>query len=244
MAETGEKLTIASGGHASVAVFDPTGDHGAEKLPTGVPYDAGSMFVLPAVGLNGVDKAGVGMGDTVVVLGAGLIGLAVVAAATARGARVIAIDLRPSALSTATVLGAVVVVDGSSGDVADQVLAFTGSDGADFVFESTGIAATLDLAISLCRREGCFVWQGNYGNGPVSFDFLAAHTRRLRMEFPCDDGLRPARRAVMSSMAHGLLDWGQTITDRVEADDAPAFYSRVFASGPGATLGATLHWAD
>src|SRR3954453_23587595 len=69
--EAGEPLNCASGVHASVAVLDPTGDHGADHIPDGVPDDLASMFVLPAVGLQGVDQAGVGVGDRVGVIGVG-----------------------------------------------------------------------------------------------------------------------------------------------------------------------------
>ena len=241
--KTGKELTCASGGHASVVVLDPSGSHGADHLPDLVPDDVASTFVLPAVGLTGVDEAGVGVGDRVVVIGSGLVGLAVVAASVARGANVLAVDFRPGALELALRLGAAHVVPADQ-DVQAQVEQAMGPDGVDFVFESTGRQDSVDLGIRLLREHGCFIWQGNYGIGKVAFEFLPAHHRRIRMVFPCDDGLRPARRAVMASLALGTLNWGATITDRVEASDAPAFYEGVFKNGPGDSFGATIHWAD
>ncbi|MGW5360968.1 zinc-binding dehydrogenase [Actinopolymorpha pittospori] len=240
----GESVNCASGLHASVAVLDPTGTHGADHIPDGVPDDLASMFVLPAVGLTGVNQAGVGVGDTVVVIGVGPIGLAVVAAAVARGARVLAVDLRPETLDVAMGLGAHEVVNAQEADVAEHVRMKLGQDGVDFVFESTGRHDSIDLGISLLREFGCFVWQGNYGEGPVSFDFLAAHGRRIRMVFPCDDGYRPARQSVMTSMKHGWLNWELTMTDHIEAADTPGFYSRILERGLGSVMGATVHWSD
>ncbi len=240
----GEELSCASGVHCSVAVLDPTGTHGADHIPAAVSDELASMFVLPAVGLTGVDQAGVGMGDRVVVIGVGPIGLAVVAAATARGARVLAVDVRTEPLAAAARLGAHEVLNATTADVPAEVAARFGAAGADYVFEATGRHETIDLAIALLREFGCFVWQGNYGQGPVAFDFLAAHQRRIRMVFPCDDGYRPARQAVMTALDHGWLRWEHTMTDRVEAADAPAFYRQIHDQGLGAVLGASIHWTD
>jgi threonine dehydrogenase-like Zn-dependent dehydrogenase len=201
------------------------------------------MFVLPSVGLTGVNQAEVGVGDTVVVIGSGMIGLAVVAASVARGARVLAVDIRPGTLDVATGLGAHHVVDASKADPEEEARRIFGAKGVDFVFESTGRADSIDLGIRLCREFGCFVWQGNYGDGPVSFDFLEAHHRRVRMVFPCDDGYRPSRQAVMTSLSNGWLKWGLTMTDRIESEAAPAFYSRILNEGLGNVLGASIHWA-
>lgn len=240
---SGERLNCAAGVHASVAVLDPTGTHGADHIPDNVPDDIASMFVLPSVGLTGVNQAEVGVGDTVVVIGSGMIGLAVIAASVARGARVLAVDIRPGPLQVAAGLGAHHVVDASKADPEEEARRIFGAKGVDFVFESTGRADSIDLGIRLCREFGCFVWQGNYGDGPVSFDFLEAHHRRVRMVFPCDDGYRPSRQAVMTSLSNGWLKWGLTMTDRIESAAAPAFYARILSEGLGNVLGASIHWA-
>ncbi len=58
-----ERITCASGVHASVAVVDPLGaGMGGAIVPDGVPDDVASMFVIPAVGLLGVDMAEVNVG--------------------------------------------------------------------------------------------------------------------------------------------------------------------------------------
>lgn len=237
-------ITCASGVHASVAVVDPAGSGmGGALVPDGVPDDVASMFVIPAVGLLGVDMAAVHVGASVVVIGAGMVGLSVVAAAAARGAKVISVDLREQPLDVAKRLGADHVVNSSTSDVDTEVRRLVGDAGADFVFEATGHPSLIDLGISLCRREGCFVWQGNYGVGQISFEFQKAHVGRLRMVFPCGDGGRPYEEAVMTSLANKWLRWEETITDRVEAADAPALYEKIRADGAGNILGATIHWS-
>jgi len=134
------------------------------------------------------------------------------------------------------------VIDASTTDIDAEVRRLVGEAGADFVFEATGHPALIDSAIDLCRQRGCFVWQGNYGQGQISFEFLHAHVRRIRMVFPCGDGGRPFEEAVMTSLAHRWLSWEETITHRIDAADAPALYEKVRADGAGDILGATIHW--
>jgi 2-desacetyl-2-hydroxyethyl bacteriochlorophyllide A dehydrogenase len=239
----GGTVSCVSGAHCSHAVLDPNTSHGAAQIVPGAGLDVASMFVMPAVGLNGVDMANPRMGATVVVYGAGLIGLGVIAACAMRGCVVIAVDVNPRALEIARNMGADHTIDARRQDVIAAVKAIV-PQGADTVFECTGIPACIDAAIPLCRTQGSFVWQGNYGAAPVSMHFLPAHGRRLQMFFPCDDGMAPCRRAVVKNMAMGALRWAQCITHRIEADEAPAMYERINEGDREDVVGVVVHWAD
>ena len=237
----GSRVSCVSGTHCSHIVVKPHTTHGVAVLPAGAAMDVASMFVMPAVGLYGVDMANPRTDQTVVVYGVGLIGLGVVAACAHRGCTVIAVDVSARNLEVARQMGADHLIDGSTADVAKAVAALA-PDGADVVFECTGVPACIDLAIPLCRTHGSFVWQGNYGEAPVSLHFLPAHGRRLRMFFPCDDGWQPFRRAVVKNMAAGVLPWEKTITHRVTAAEAPPLYARI-NGGDKSVLGAVIKWS-
>lgn len=237
----GRPISAASGTHCSHAVIDPQKTHGVAYLPVGVSEEAASMFVMPAVGLFGVDMANPRMGQVVVVYGAGLIGLGVVAACAHRGCVVVAVDLDDRRLEVAKRLGADHIINGAQQDVEQEVKRIT-PRGADAVFESTGLPQCLDTAIRLCREYGAFVWQGNYGAAPVSLHFLPPHGRKLTMFFPCDDGLAPCRRAVLKNMAMGALKWEEVITHRVEAEDAPGLFDRINRNQAPDVLGAVIRW--
>ena len=243
--DSGKPLNCRSGTHASVSVLDPRGDHGAELLPAGVAPDTGSLFVMPAVGLYGVDLAGVGVGATVVVIGLGMIGLGVVSAAVRRGAVVIGIDPRADCRSIAARFGAAATFDTDDDGTSDRipdVLELTAGGGADFVFESTGRPECIDAGIRMCRRFGCFVWQGNYGDGPIGFEFLEAHQRRLRMVFPCDDGYRAYRRASLQAVGSGAMPWGEVITQRISYAEMPDLYRDIFHHRGPSVIGAVVNW--
>jgi 2-desacetyl-2-hydroxyethyl bacteriochlorophyllide A dehydrogenase len=243
---SGTDLNCRSGTHASVAVLNPSGTHGAGLVPSGVDPQTASLFVMPSVGLYGVDMAGVGVGASVVVMGLGMIGLGVVSAAVRRGAAVIGIDPRSECRALASKFGAAATVapepDGTLGPLADLIPGMSESGGADFVFESTGLPGCVDAGIRLCRPFGCFIWQGNYGDGQISFEFLEAHHRRLRMVFPCDDGYRPYRQASLQAISSGAMPWGEVITHRISAGEMPGFYSDIYNGKAGDVIGAVVSW--
>ena len=240
----GTKVSAVSGVHCSHAVSPVGGTHGAAKLPDGIDFDAASLFVLPAVGLHGVDKSEAKSGETVLVHGCGPIGLGVVAMLVQRGCRVVAVDLDGFRLDAALAFGAFAAIRGGDG-LAERASKFypAGADGFDKVFECTGISSLVLPCIRLCRLHGSFIWQGNYGAAPFDFFFLEPHARQLTMRFPCDDGYAPCREAVMRQIASGLLPWGRTVTHRLKAADAPEFFKAVDNGAVKDLLAAVVDWS-
>jgi len=241
--EDGTKVSCVSGAHCSHIVTRPNTTHGVAHMVPGARMDVACLFVMPAVGLAGVDMANPRMGDTVVVHGAGMIGQGVIAACVHRGCTVIAVDVNERQLTVARLMGADHVLNGAGGDVRAQVLGIV-PNGADVVFECTGIPACIDAAIPLCRPYGKFVWQGNYGAEPVSMHFLPPHGRRLQMFFPCDDGLQPCRHAVVRNMAMGALQWEHCITHRISYTEAPAIYKRINGGKEPDIMGVVIRWLE
>ena len=239
----GTKVSAAAGVHCSAAVVRPQTTHGLELLPEGVPNDAASLFVMPAVGLNGVDTVNPRMGDVVAVYGAGLVGLGVIAACSHRGCVVVAVDLEQNGLDVARKLGADFLINGSTQNVVEELQKIA-PDGADVVFESTGVPACIDPAIELCRRHGKFVLQGHYGTAPLSYQFAPPHGKRLTMFYPCDDGFAPCRRAVLKNMARGVLPWYHTITHRAEAEKSPVLYDAINNNNVKDVVGAVIRWSE
>ena len=236
----GSECSPVAGLHCSHAISEVGGTHGLWKLPENCDLETSSMFVMPAVGYKSVDTSAPQMGETVAVLGCGLIGLGVIAAASMRGCRVIAIDVDPAQLSLAKRFGADITIDSKQQSMSEVIKSYC-PDGADLVYESTGIPALIQPAIELCRVDGKFIWQGNYGDAPLDFSFIPAHTRRLQMFFPCDDGYLPSRLTVLKHMASGILPWQDTVTHRISAEEAPEVY-RSILDGDTSYKGTILNW--
>lgn len=110
------------------------------------------------------EQAGIGLGDTVVVQGLGLLGLYTAAVARARGARrVVGIDRVAARRRMAPGFGVDVAIDprGLAGrDLADAVRAACGGPGADVVVEVCGDARVVNDGIGFLREGGRYVLGG------------------------------------------------------------------------------------
>ena len=239
----GTAVSCVSGVHCSHAVIDPTTTHGIAHLPEGVDLDQAALFVMPAVALYGVDMANVRMGNVAVVHGCGQIGLGVVAFCARRGAITVAIDIHDNRLEIARELGADLVINAEKEDLAAEIHALA-PEGADVVFEATGIPSCIDVAVQLTKPFGTFVMQGNYGSEPIHFHFLVPHGKRLTWLYPCDDGLAPCRRAVMKNLALKALDWEPVITHRIAPREIAAFYDAINRGAADDVVGAVVHWDE
>ncbi len=239
----GQPATVCSGAHSSYALMPE--DAEVEHLPEGVDEATAALFVMPAVGYNAVDMAGVQMGDVVAFHAVGLIGLGALAAARLRGAETIAIDLNAQRLEMAREMGAEHTID-ATGLTPDELAARVQEiqpGGADVVFEGSGVPSCLDLAFPLARLRGKFVFLGHYGKEPVSFNYLVPHGKQLTAFFPCNDGLAPCREAVLRNIARGAIPWEKTITHRVDASEAPELYAKINRDELPDLYGAVIRWS-
>jgi (R,R)-butanediol dehydrogenase/meso-butanediol dehydrogenase/diacetyl reductase len=108
-----------------------------------------------AVALHAVRRAQVDRGDAVVLIGAGGIGLFVLAGLVARGAHVVAIDVDPERLAAATRMGAAAALDArGDGELEAAAFAALGGRAADVVVEASGAPSSPALAQRLVARGG------------------------------------------------------------------------------------------
>jgi threonine dehydrogenase-like Zn-dependent dehydrogenase len=125
-------------------------------LPDGVAPEAALMLVdMMSTGFHGAEMADISLGDTVVVIGIGPVGLMAIAGAALRGAgRLIAVGTRPAAIKVAESYGATEVVSYRDGAIDEQVRHLTGGVGADRVIVAGGGGSTLVQAIAMTRPTG------------------------------------------------------------------------------------------
>lgn len=125
--------------------------------------------------LYGLDSIGVRVGDTVLVQGAGGLGLYASALARDMGAaRVIVLDKRKERLALAREFGATHTVDIDATDEKgrrEMVRELTGGWGADIVAEFVGVPAAIEEGARLLRPGGRYLWIGNITPGlPSALD--------------------------------------------------------------------------
>jgi 2-desacetyl-2-hydroxyethyl bacteriochlorophyllide A dehydrogenase len=131
------------------------------RLPEGVGWpDAATCSDAGVTALHAVDRAGVRLGETVVVFGSGGVGLMVVQIAKLAGARVLAVVRSDRRGERAREMGADEVVDSRRGDVAAQVRALTDGWGADRALDCVGSRETIGDAFDALRGGGRLVVVG------------------------------------------------------------------------------------
>jgi threonine dehydrogenase-like Zn-dependent dehydrogenase len=140
---------------------------GLARLPDAVSVDdyiGGGCGLLTAVHI--AERAKIRLGDTVVVQGAGAVGLSAIALAGLAGASlVIAIGAPAARLRLAERMGADIVLDlasTSEPERLEQVRAVTHGEGADIVIEAAGAAAAIGEGLNLARDGGRYVIAGHY----------------------------------------------------------------------------------
>ncbi len=142
------------------------------KLPENVSTKEGALVEPLAVGMHAANQGNVGVGDAVVILGAGCIGLMTLLSAKAHGAgKVIVTDVLDKRLAVAKKLGADIVVNAAEQDVFEIARALNGGEGPDVVFETAGSDKTIAQAPYLVRRGGRIVLVGLAGKDVIPFDF-------------------------------------------------------------------------
>ena len=144
----------------------PFADTSLYLLPDGVPDDAAVLLtdIVPTGFEMGVQYGRVKPGDTVAVVGAGPVGLAVIATAGLYGAaQIVAIDLDENRLALAKQIGATHCVNSGAADWKEQVFALTDGFGVDVAVEAVGVPATFDMCTQLVRPGGNVANVGVHG---------------------------------------------------------------------------------
>lgn len=135
----------------------PFADTSTYKVPEQISDEELIMLadILPTAYEVGVLNGCVQPGDTVVVVGAGPVGLsAILGARLYSPTHVVSVDLVDARLDAAKVFGADLTVNSSREDVIAFVQDLTGGQGADVVIEAVGMPATFELCTELVRPGG------------------------------------------------------------------------------------------
>lgn len=186
------------------------------RLPDNFPTEAGALIEPLAVGMHAVKKAGSLVGQTVVVVGAGTIGLCTIMCAKAAGAaRVIALEMSSARKDKALEVGATRVLDPSECDAIAEIKALTGGYGADVSFECIGHKSTAQLALDVIRKAGKAVMVGIFEE-PSQFNFFdIVSTEKQVIGALAYNG---EFADVIAFIADGRLEVQPLITGRIELD--------------------------
>ena len=130
-------------------------------LPDGVDFEEGALVEPLAVCLHAVRMSSLKPVENIVVLGAGCIGLGVIANARHAGAgKIIATEILPRRTAAAKKLGADYVLNPKTEDIKERVLEITGGCGVDIVFDCSGAVPAFQSAPAYLKRGGEIILTG------------------------------------------------------------------------------------
>ena len=147
------------------------------KVPAQVALRTAALVEPLAVACHDVGRASLAGGESVVVFGAGPVGLLIALLARHKGARVLITDINPTRLELARSLELEAV---PPDQLTAAVEAMTGETGADVVFEVTGAAAAIAEATGLLRTRGRLVVVGIHSE-PHPVDLFRVFWRELHL---------------------------------------------------------------
>ena len=161
----GDRVACAGAGFANHAEYISVPKNLCAKVPDVVAIEEAAFTTLGAIALQGVRRAEPTLGETIVVVGTGLVGLLTAQLARAHGCKVICTDLIPARLELARDLGVEHVIDANQTDVAQSVLQLTEGNGADAILltASTSSSKPVNQAFEMCREKGRVVIVGAIG---------------------------------------------------------------------------------
>jgi len=205
----------ADGGHRELIHVPINKLHKSEKLT----LDQLALVETLGIGAHAVDRAAVEEGETVLVIGTGPIGCAVIQFAQAAGARVIAMDMNESRLAFCReTLGVSDTVLASGPDVVQALKDLTNGDLPTAVFDATGNPRSMMGTFEYPAHGGRLVFVGLF-QGDVTFNDPNFHKRELTLM-----GSRNARsedfQRIIRLIEAGKVDTTAWITHRASFEDA------------------------
>ncbi len=207
----------ADGAFAERAVFP---EQTLLHMPSSITDEMGACAEPLAVGVHAVRRSRMKPGDTVVIVGAGPIGLLVAQVSRASGAsKVFVIEPIKARRETASRTGATGVFDPSESDLRKEIEDRTDGLRADIAFECVGSQPSFDTAVRVTGRRGVICVVG-LALKPIEVPFskLWGHEKEIVFSSGYEDEFPTA----ISFMADGRVTVDRLITSRIQLDDLVA----------------------
>ncbi len=232
-------------------------------IPANVSDEEAAFTVIGSIGLQGIRLCDPQLGETIVVVGLGLIGLITAELLVANGCRVIGIDLDPNKIEIAKKKGIIAINPRDGADVVKSVTELTDNVGADGVI-ITASAKTDEIiadAAMMSRKRGRIILVGVIGLNISRADF---YEKELTFQVSCsygpgryDDSYEKAGidyplpfvrwteqrnfRALLQTISSGKLEVRSLITERVPL----AEYNKIYANiSSGTSIASILEYPE
>lgn len=241
--KVGDRVACAGFAHHAEYVSIPK--NLAAKIPDGVSLEDAAFTTLGTIALQGVRQAEVTIGDSVAVVGLGLVGLITVQLLKANGCRVIGLDINDSNFELVKKFGCneCIIINSES---PRKVLDFSKNKGVDsaIVTASTKSNDPFEKAIEFVRKKGKVIIVGRVG---MEIPYLPSYEKEIEVKMSCSYG--PGRydssyedrgldypfsyvrwtenrnmEAILDLLADGKLDFKSLVTHHFKIADALKAY--------------------
>ncbi len=263
--KVGDRVACAGVGYASHAGIVSIPRNLVVKVPDDVGFDEAAFTTVSAIAMQGVRQADVRVGEQVVVIGLGLIGLMTVQLLKASGCRVIGMDVAPRNFDLALTLGCDRCVI-SNHDAVLEVQTFTRGYGADAVVITAATTSNepVELAIQCARKRGTVVAVGAVGMNIPRSPF---YEKEINFRMSCSYG--PGRydpdyeergqdypvgfvrwtenrnmEAALDMMAQRKLNVGALITHKIPVEESLRAYDIITGKVQESYLGILIQYSD
>jgi threonine dehydrogenase-like Zn-dependent dehydrogenase len=259
----GDRVAINGIGHQEYGVAPA---RKAQRIPDSVSSAAASASYLSGWAVSTLHLGKYAAGETVAVVGLGLVGASTALVADMMGARVIGIDVAPERIEYARSPGLTAVVQGGTDTSDDEIRAIAGTRGVDLVMETSGAWSGFEQAFSICREYSRIALTGLYRRTPTSEYALKLH--QILYGFPSklhykkidivgcgydpeetltDSPYTFTREGnyayLLEQAGRGKIDLEKLVTHRFASDEIGAVLE-TFAKGDRSMIGAVFSWGD
>lgn len=259
----GDRVAGGGAGFANHAEYDYVPRNLLVKIPDGVSFADASCATVGSIALQGVRQCEVRLGESVAVIGLGLMGILAVQMLKASGCRVVGFDPNAARCRLAEELGCDRAV---SDNLAGEALAFSGGHGVDAVLitAATHSDEPVTVAAEICRQKGRVVATGLVG---MNLPRDAYYKKEIDFRLSCSYG--PGRydpvyeeqgvdypfgyvrwteqrnmAAFLQLVAEGKVTPSRLVTHRFAFDDALDAYQLLLGVKKEPYLGIVLEYGD
>lgn len=262
----GDRVACIGEGLATHAEYNAVPRNLVVKVPLNVSLEAASASAVGAIALQGIRQAELQLGESVAIIGLGLLGQFLVQLCRANGCQVVGIDIDPAKCALAVVNGAVAASDADTDQALHATLRASGGLGVDAVLltASTKDIGPIELAAAVVRDRGRVICLGNtaieldwrtwfgkeidfrfsraMGAGMYDSDYLM-HGK----DYPIGYVRWTAHRnmqAFLQLIADGKLDVTRLITHRYSFDEAMTVFDRIATGELAQAVGIVFEYSE
>ncbi|MHC4642888.1 MAG: zinc-dependent alcohol dehydrogenase [Planctomycetota bacterium] len=211
--------------HGALAEYVAVPQWIVSKIPDNLSFTHAALLEPVSIGVHAANRAPLSADDTVLVIGAGTIGLFILQAARLKGARKIFIaDINEFRLDVAKKLGADEIINPEKSDLKETVLKKMENKGVNVSFEAVGYASTFQDAVSVTKMGGHLVAIGNLEK-MVEFDlqqFIASE-----LTFTGSYASSGEFRDCIELVASGKINVEPLISDVLPLEEGPQAFERL-----------------